>query len=138
MERWCVVSSHIKLKSCPFCGGEAQLLMVGKRADGGDEWYVGCENLHCSLHPHSTVPYASAEIAAEAWNRRADNTRSAPVGDTAALREALVKIEKMAHCDLCNVYPKYRDKFNDMIGGIEREARAALRTKEQYEPRNRN
>ncbi len=47
-------------------------------------------------------------------------------GDCARLREALVKIEKMAHCDLWNVYPKYRDKFNDKIGGIEREARAAL------------
>lgn len=47
-------------------------------------------------------------------------------GDAAKLREALVKIEKMAHCDLCNVYPKYRDKFNDMIGGIELEARVAL------------
>lgn len=43
-----------------------------------------------------------------------------------AMREALVKIEKMAHCDLTNVYPRYRDKFNDKIGGIEREARAAL------------
>jgi hypothetical protein len=47
-------------------------------------------------------------------------------GDCAKMREALVKIEKIAHCDLCNVYPKYRDKFNDKIGGIEREARAAL------------
>ena len=47
-------------------------------------------------------------------------------GDAAKLREAVVKIEKMAHCDLCNVYPKYRDKFNAKIGGIEREARAAL------------
>ena len=43
-----------------------------------------------------------------------------------AMRDALVKIEKKAHCDLCNVYPKYRDKFNDIIGGIEHEARAAL------------
>ena len=48
------------------------------------------------------------------------------LGNAAKLREALDKIEKMAHCDLSNVYPKYRDKFNDMIGGIEREARAAL------------
>lgn len=48
------------------------------------------------------------------------------VGNAAAMREALEKIEKMAHCDLSNVYPKYRDMFNDKIGGIEREARAAL------------
>ena len=47
-------------------------------------------------------------------------------GNQQKMREALVKIEKMSHCDLCNVYPKYRDKFNDMIGGIEREARTAL------------
>lgn len=47
--------------------------------------------------------------------------------DMAAMREALLKIEKMAHCDLSNVYPKYRDMFNGKIGGIEREARAALK-----------
>lgn len=46
--------------------------------------------------------------------------------DMKAMREALIQIEKMAHCDLANVYPKYRGKFNDMIGGIERIARAAL------------
>lgn len=92
------MSSHIKLKPCPFCGGEAQLLMVGKRPNGDEEWYVSCSSEDCSLYPHSTVPYVSAEIAAKAWNRRADNTRSAPVGDVAALREALTKVsEWMAH-----------------------------------------
>ena len=49
-----------------------------------------------------------------------------PTGNAAAMFEALMRIEKMAHCDLCNVYPQYRDKFNGIIGGIEREARTAL------------
>lgn len=61
-----------RLKPCPFCGGEVELRIVGKQANGGEEWYVGCENVNCSLHPHSTTPYASARIAAEAWNRRAE------------------------------------------------------------------
>ena len=41
-------------------------------------------------------------------------------------RDALEKIEKLAHCDLCNVYPKYRAEFDAKIGGIERIAKAAL------------
>lgn len=89
------MSNRTKLKPCPFCGGEAKLLIVGKRVDGGEEWYVGCENENCSLHPHSTIPYASAEIAAEAWNKRTETTGSAPVGDNAKLREALEKADKV-------------------------------------------
>lgn len=41
-------------------------------------------------------------------------------------RDALEKIEKLAHCDLCNVYPKHRAEFDAKIGGIERIAKAAL------------
>ena len=47
-------------------------------------------------------------------------------GNAEAMRESLIEIEKMAHCDLCNVYSKYRNKFNNLVGGIERIARAAL------------
>lgn len=47
-------------------------------------------------------------------------------GNQMKMREALVEIEKMAHCDLGNVYPKYRNKFDKLVGGIERIARAAL------------
>lgn len=49
------------------------------------------------------------------------------LNDMQALREALVNIEKLAHCDLGCVYQKYRQHFDDMIGGIERIARAALK-----------
>lgn len=56
----------------------------------------------------------------------AGKREKAKPGNAAAMREALIEIEKMAHCDLTNVYPKYRNKFNNLVGGIERIARAAL------------
>ena len=84
------MASKPKLKPCPFCGGEAQLLRISKSPNGVEEWFVSCGSENCDLYPHSTIPYASAEIAAAAWNRRADNTRSAPVGNAAALRDAIL------------------------------------------------
>jgi hypothetical protein len=58
----------IKLKSCPFCGGKAEI----------KPWYeinwfcVGCRNVEChgEIMPGGGFGYESKEIAAEAWNRR--------------------------------------------------------------------
>ena len=47
--------------------------------------------------------------------------------DINSMHDALVAIEKLAHCDLGCVYKKYRHHFDDIIGGIERIARAALK-----------
>lgn len=81
------MASKPKLKPCPFCGGEAQLLRISKLPNGVEEWFVSCGAASCDLYPHSTIPYASAEIAAAAWNRRAVDTPS----NAAVLREALLK-----------------------------------------------
>ena len=48
-----------KLKSCPFCGGEAEL------REAAVVYFVLCHG--CSMR---TVPYKTAEEAAEVWNRR--------------------------------------------------------------------
>ncbi len=51
-----------KLKPCPFCGGEAVLI-----SNKEEQLYsVECKNCDCG-----TCDHLGAEIAVEAWNRRA-------------------------------------------------------------------
>lgn len=60
--------SEIKLKSCPFCGGEAKLIDSSRRLS-----YVRCSK--CGAETDSfemSVEYCSNEKAAEAWNQRAN------------------------------------------------------------------
>lgn len=57
---------EIKLKTCPFCGAEAEFIRY--EDEDGDEWQVSCR--HCFA---ATWNADSKELAAEAWNRRADN-----------------------------------------------------------------
>lgn len=55
-----------KLKPCPFCGGKARLKTIG------DGYFVDCalEKGFCAVIP-CTWDYETAEVAIEAWNRRA-------------------------------------------------------------------
>ena len=63
------MNDSIKLKSCPFCGGEAIVLHWG----GTDTFSVGCVNTFvCHGGTHTSRAYQSEQEAAEAWNRRAD------------------------------------------------------------------
>ena len=54
--------SEIKLKPCPFCGGEAKILNVD------DRYTVKCRSCFCG-----TGIYKDSGRASEAWNRRAEN-----------------------------------------------------------------
>lgn len=54
--------SEIKLKPCPFCGGEAEILNVD------DRYTAKCRSCFCG-----TGEYKDPERASETWNRRADN-----------------------------------------------------------------
>ena len=61
----------IKLKPCPFCGGEAEVIM-------GDLWRnykVGCRNIKCPIFPR-THSYLTKEEAIKTWNTRADDAYS--------------------------------------------------------------
>lgn len=70
--------SEIKLKACPFCGGEA----VAYRDNYG-KILIACNNckLYLGIELEDGVvledgwraTFASAEEAAEVWNRRVDN-----------------------------------------------------------------
>ena len=57
-----------ELKPCPFCGGEADFHCWKSG------WTVECNNNYCEILPETGV-YRSKEEAAEAWNRRAGDTK---------------------------------------------------------------
>ena len=68
--------SEIKLKPCPFCGGEAYFRKPQKEK-GGAFVSVGVECKKCGAYPYSTLCYEFLseselqEAAAKSWNRRA-------------------------------------------------------------------
>lgn len=64
---------QIELKPCPFCGGEARILVVAK----GYKSIVECATHYCGFMRHSynngdTDENAALRLAT-AWNRRVDN-----------------------------------------------------------------
>ena len=54
----------IKLKRCPFCGGEAKFLPMWKFRS--ENYWVRCVDCGCE-----TPAFVTQKLAAEAWNRRA-------------------------------------------------------------------
>ena len=72
--------SEIKLKPCPFCGGEAYIDTFIERGDGYGKyasWYevytVCCVNELCHYRPQTERYASTIETAAEMWNKRANN-----------------------------------------------------------------
>ena len=58
------------LKRCPFCGGEARLVLNAKRKIyGKDEYRTGV--VACCNVCEARMFYGSEKLAIEAWNRRA-------------------------------------------------------------------
>ena len=57
-------TDEIKLKPCPFCGGEADIIPTG------EGWFVECQECNNMTDIHDT-PLA----AAETWNRRIEHER---------------------------------------------------------------
>lgn len=56
--------SEIKLKSCPFCEGEAEIF-----EDEPKQFYVACTNPECKCE--ACLPFATTkEEAIKAWNTR--------------------------------------------------------------------
>lgn len=64
--------SELKLKPCPFCGGEAVLKRVPFTAV--TPYYVRCDNRECAVMA-ATCNRETAEEAIELWNRRANDER---------------------------------------------------------------
>ena len=60
------MTNEIKLKPCPFCGGEGDCNNTGLcTKDGESLWWVECGA--CGV---STSGHQKREMALEAWNRR--------------------------------------------------------------------
>ena len=57
-----------KLKQCPFCGGEAELLIV---PDKQTRWIVRCRKCFTN-----NGVFVSNYDAVEAWNRRVNDGRN--------------------------------------------------------------
>ena len=66
-ERWRM--SEIKLKPCPFCGGEAHIDCF----PGLDRPYFPVCNNEMCIACDTIVTFLTEKDAAEAWNRRTDN-----------------------------------------------------------------
>ena len=60
---------EVKLKLCPFCGGEA--VLINTRAFGESCKSVMC--IKCKATVNNFGGDRQEERATEAWNRRADN-----------------------------------------------------------------
>lgn len=60
----------MKLKPCPFCGGEATIYTVV-----WGRYVVGCETgkCYCNTMTHDLPIFIDEQEAIEAWNRRADD-----------------------------------------------------------------
>lgn len=68
--------NETELKPCPFCGGEARILVVKK----GYKSIIECTTHYCGFMRHSynngdTDEHAALRLTT-AWNRRADNERN--------------------------------------------------------------
>lgn len=62
------MSQKIELLRCPFCGSEAELLIVPgyfKQGLTSSGWVIKCQNGCCNQ-----MPFQSDHDAVEAWNRR--------------------------------------------------------------------
>lgn len=64
----------IKLKPCPFCGGEAMLCSRWREGISNRKmFWVKCKVCEVSQSYHSLGGYKSGTRAIRAWNRRAND-----------------------------------------------------------------
>lgn len=67
---------EVKLKPCPFCGGKARYFRT--QTLEGPMHKVRCTNFDgCQMRELQTQSFYRKEQAINAWNRRADDERSA-------------------------------------------------------------
>lgn len=88
--------SEIKLKPCPFCGGEAKMKhgYPGQQRKGMRQAVVQCKKCSCRTVTYRQLAYQSwkevDEQAAEVWNRRVvDESRTNKERNEMRQRESL-------------------------------------------------
>jgi Lar family restriction alleviation protein len=103
---------RIKLKPCPFCGGEARTRTTRKMNRGGTRYYVECKHCYASSNPWYDLGATDTKAEAiTAWNTRTPD----PTHD--ALVEALEWTMKCTgicgsccHADECDDHPSVKAK----------------------------
>ncbi len=60
-----MANDYIKLLACPFCGGKADPMEIGR---GWEEYIICCSKCQCG-----TAPFNTKEEAAAAWNTRVES-----------------------------------------------------------------
>lgn len=60
---WLELEHNVKLKPCPFCGGEVVVF------EAGEEYHVSCTNDDC-IATVAMKSFPSEEEAVTAWNKR--------------------------------------------------------------------
>ncbi|OOE71730.1 Lar family restriction alleviation protein [Salinivibrio kushneri] len=104
------MSEEIELKSCPSCGGDAEMM--------GDLYpYVECTE--CSLSFTKNHQYDSDfESAAEQWNSRVSPKEDELNMEVAALREQLHSLfERVSGCEVSEFTSEQVNYLADMIEG---------------------
>lgn len=101
---------ELKLRPCPFCGGEAY--MVDAEIDGRAHYIVKCGTCYST----SGVMQLSRPEAVAAWNRRAERTCRMVEVETGELADYSDTDEVIFHCAACHAE---RGVFSyDMDGNV--------------------
>ena len=91
-----------ELKPCPFCGGKA-IQVSGEYRDGGYQEYTShvkcecCGSVSQRITESSTLP-AVEEIAAEAWNTRAEQTCHFDQTDKIPTTSGMIRVWECSNC----------------------------------------
>ena len=64
--------SNTELKPCPFCGGKAKMYAGNLLRSDSDNEMIKVLYLRCTSCGAKSGAYTRAEMAKEAWNRRAN------------------------------------------------------------------
>lgn len=72
----------MKLKPCPFCGAEPELISEESLIPGHKLFHVECVNDGCQMDDVSTACSSSPFGAVDAWNCRAERTCHAVLTET--------------------------------------------------------
>lgn len=90
----------MKLKNCPFCGGEADLSQKMFVSGDGSKTYVKCKTCGATSQTHIAYDMdddkKALEAAADTWNRR---TAEKPVLDVWEMSELYIDTLKTADID---------------------------------------
>lgn len=72
-----LIDDSDRLKSCPFCGSEAEILTIPEDHPDAGAMFVQCCNSHCMTSSALLYPLMDdvRHLLLERWNRRSDTPK---------------------------------------------------------------